>query len=300
MKILKTPGVRKVYFGIRIRLLGLLILVMVFIVAALTIIMYFNQIRLLNDEKRDKAGTLAQILSGPAEFYMDKNIKTTKPELDVKYRIIAEETANFKKYNGDIVKIFLTDEKGRILYSTQPEEIGTFPKLSYLTNSLEQKAEKLNFYDYRLKSRDKKERKYQAITYPIFLHNGNLVDILKDYNRYYQAFRKADKTAKNNIYIYLWQKYQAALGTDFAPGKTNKNSVRSGDIDFLFLRLFSNIMELRSRHLMAGDAWLWKDSWLTDLKMRKYKAFENDNSDEAKKADDLAAERMNYIYNQVD
>ncbi len=302
------PKIRKVYFGIRIRLLGLLILVMSFIITALTLIMYFNQIRLLNDEKRDKAEVLAQILGGPAEFYLDKNIKTTKQELDLKYKTIADETANFKKYNDDIVKIFLTDENGRILYSTQTEEIGKSPKLNYLSNVLIQRTEKPDFLIINSKSKDKKERKFQAITYPIFLHNGNVIDILKDFNKYYLDCHRVNRNIKNIIYLTLWQKYQAILGKEFDP-KKNKDFntvaipskvIKSGDIDFLFLRLFATIMEFRERRIKSGETWLWREGWLADLKNKKNKAYENDNSAEAKKADDLIMERMNNLYSKVD
>jgi hypothetical protein len=71
-------NIREVYFGLRVRFLALLTLVMVVIISILTVIMYLNNRQLILEEKNTKARSLTQILSGPAEFYLDKSTETTR------------------------------------------------------------------------------------------------------------------------------------------------------------------------------------------------------------------------------
>lgn len=303
-KAAEKRKIRRVIFGISIRYLGFLILAMFFIISALTYIMYVNQIRLLNEEKKEKAGVLVQILSGPAEYYMDNSSKTTPEEMEVKFKIIGDEIAHFKKYNDDIVKILLTDDRGIVVYSTYPGELRDKIKTHFITNCLVQKDEKLVFYDYKQKTKDNKKHSFRAITYPIFLQGGLIIDVLKDYKKSFHKYHTASRETKAAIYQTLWKKYQANLGPDFKfPPKKNPKKgevVKAGDVDFLFLSLFSSFISERNRRIRSGEAWLWKGNWLNDLKTIKYKAYENDNSAGAKKADDEIIEKMEYLAAQVD
>jgi class 3 adenylate cyclase/HAMP domain-containing protein len=302
----KKDNVRKVYFGLRSRFLGLVSLAIILIISVFTVLMYLNQIKLLGSEKNEKAGTLAQILSGPAESYLDKNISTTKEEFNIKYQAIIREVENFKKYNEDIVKIMLTDDKGKVLVSTFAGDVNRTPDLPYIRKCLTQLEDKLDFYDFQIKSKDKTKTKLRAITYPIFLRSGTVVETLNDYNKYFDKFHNASKAVKNNIYQILWEEYKKILGKEYDPGKiTMKNAmsgkiIKAGDIDFLFLKIFADIMASRDKRIKMKDAWLWNDRWLYELKENKMKLYRDDNSNEAKKVNDLIMERMNNLYKQID
>ncbi|MDY6933117.1 MAG: adenylate/guanylate cyclase domain-containing protein [Spirochaetota bacterium] len=270
-----------------------------------------NQRRLLEDEKYRKASTLTRILSGPAEFYLDKNIMTTKEELRIKYETIVRESSNFKTYNDDIVSIILTDERGIIQFSTQKSMRKQKSTQSYIKRCLKQKEEKLYFYDYTEKKKNKKtkeviNKRYRAITYPIFLHRGNVVNLLKDFKKYYNKYHNSDKKARNQIYRSLWRKYRKTLGDEFNNQKLKKQDgfpsiiVKASDIDFLFLKLFSNIMTYRDKRIKKGEKWLWRDKWLFLQKKKKIDAYLNDMPARAKEINDLIIKRLNYLSSQVE
>jgi len=309
--ISQTGNIREVYFGLRIRFLGLLTLVMIIVISVLTLIMYLNNRRLIEDEKNAKARSLTQILSGPAEFYLDKNIETTKEELQTKYQIIQRESANFIIYNDDITKIVLTDETGRVKFSTDKGDYRRHTILPYIKEALQEKEEKLISYDYTTETRNTKSKKttatrYRAITYPIFLHRGNVVSLLKDYNRLYPEYHIADRKRKNQIYRYLWNKYKDLLGEDFDPAKYKPEKgiqlkvEKPYDADFLFLSLFNNAMAFRNKPIPASEKWLWSDRWLYVLKENKIKAYLEDNTAKAKEADDLIVSRIGTIADRVE
>ena len=301
----KKNNVRKVYFGLRIRFLGLLCAVMVFIIFILTFVMYLNQRKTLENEKNAKAGALTQILSGPAEFYLDRDITTTKEDIRIKYQTIQREAYNFKKYNEDIVKIMLADEKESIRFSTVRSDINKIFDFAYFKRCLKQKEEKLGFYNFKIKKKGKKTERYRAITYPIFLHKGNVVDVLNDFNLYYKKFHKSNRPIKNKIYRKLWWKYKNILNSDFNPNANPQSKgipnevIKAWDIDFLFLRLFSNIMNNRRGWIKKGESWMWKHKWLFDLKQKKLNAYINDKSKEADQINDKIIKRINYLNSQT-
>ncbi len=310
-------SVREVYFGLRSRVLGLLALVMIVVVSILALIMYFNNRRLVEDEKSAKARALTHILTGPAEFYLDKTVKTTAEELQTKYQIIQRESQNFLTYNEDIVKIILTDQNGRTRFSTSPWDYRRGDVPPYIREGLRLKEEKLASTDYTEPRRDPKTKKirtatYRALTYPILLRKGEAVTILKDFNRFYGEYHRAGKGRKNQIYLYLWNRYRDILGKDFDPagavrekgrpkGKTEPPKVaKTYDADFLFLALFNHCMTFRNRRIAPGERWLWSDRWLFTLKEDKMKAYRDDAPARAKEVDDLIQSRINGLAARVE
>jgi class 3 adenylate cyclase/HAMP domain-containing protein len=304
-------NIREVYFGLRIRFLGLLMLVMICIISILTFVMYYNSSRLIEDEKNEKARSLTQILTGPAEFYLDKNIETTKEELQTKYQIIERESHNFLTYNDDIIKILLTDELGRVRFSTSAGDYKSRPVPPYIKEGLRQNEEQLISYDGTFETRDKKTKivkktRYRAITYPIFLLKGNVVSLMEDYNRLYNEYRGASKKRKNQIYSYLWNKYRDKLDDDFDPATFKEEKempakvARVYDVDFLFLSLFRNSMAFRNRKVPPHEKWLWNDRWLVTEKENKIKAYRDDNSAKAKEIDDLITSRITELSGHVE
>ncbi len=321
MAILKRKkdiiDIREVHFGIRLRILLFLSLIMVIVISVLAFSMYLNQRNLLEEEKNTKANVLTQILSGPAEFYLDKTIETTNEALRIKYDTITSAATSFENFNEDISKIILTDEKGKVRFSTNRRDYKRRKVFSYIKNCLNQENEELNIYDYsepaKSKSRKKnkntektKENKFRAITYPIFLHKGNVIDLLNDFKKYYHEFHKAGGKKRKQIYNILWKKYRNTLGKSFNPRRqvkrkgVSKKIVKAGDIDFLFLKLFSNIIILRDKRIKRSDRWMFRNKWLIKQKKKKRYAFLRDMPQKAKEINDRIISSIEKVSMQVE
>ncbi len=296
----QLSNVRKITFGLLSRYLGLFTLVIFIVLFILTLIIYVNYRSDLEMEKNAQTQVITKLLSRPSEFYLDKDLETTREEKILKYTTIKDESENFKKYNPDIIKIFLTNSTGRIVYSTYRKEIGRKRKLKYITKSLNEDEEKLNFHDYEYK-----DKEYRAITYPIFLRKGMLIHIIKDFKKDYDVYHQSKLWVKRKIYKKLWNRYKEILGEEFNP-KTHKKEngmqteiFKAWDVDFMFLKLFSNVMKNRNRRIKRGEAWLWKNSWLYKLKRSKLNAYVNDMSAKANKINELIKERFNKLFERV-
>lgn len=304
--------IREVYFGLRSRFLALFTLVMVVVISILAVIMYLNNRRLVEEEKSAKARSLTHILSGPAEFYLDKNIETTAEELATKYQIIQRESQNFMTYNEDIVKILLTDEFGRVRFSTSPWDYRRRQAPPYILEGLRQKDEKLISVDYAETIWDAKKKKklaatYRAITYPVILQKGDVVAILGDYNRLYGEYHRAAKWRKNKIYLYLWNRYGKIVGKEFDPSARNPEKKgrrpaveKAYDADYMFLALFDHCMRFRNKRVLPRERWLWSDRWIAALKEEKTKAYGEDLPAKAKEIDDLIVSRMALLAERVE
>ncbi|MBN2158166.1 MAG: hypothetical protein JW807_02135 [Spirochaetes bacterium] len=306
-----VDNIREVYFGLRLRFLALLTLVMIVIISILTLVMYLNNQRIIEKEKNAKARSLTQILAGPAEFYLDKNVENTREELVTKYQIIERESQNFITYNEDIDKIVLTDDSGKVKFSTSRADYRRKTVLPYIKEGLAQNEERLISYDFTVEKRDKKTKeadptRFRAITYPIFLHRGNVVVLLEDFNRLFKEYHTASKQRKNQIYRYLWKKYRDDLDEDFDPStyKPEKGIQtlvsRVYDADFLFLSLFNKSMAFRNRLIPRKERWLWSDRWLRVQKENKIKAYLEDNPTKAKEIDDLIIARITTLAGKVE
>ncbi len=303
--------IRAVYFGLRIRILALITLVMAITLSILTLIMYVNQQHLIEDLNSARAKSLTRILSGPAEFYLDKDMETSKEEQKIKYQTIERESKNFIAYNDDIVKIILTNERGQVRYSTSKSDFGLKNPPDYISKSLKAEEDKLIHYDFTLKKKKRpspkktEDNRYRAIVFPIILHKGDLIDILSDFNRFNEESRKAGKTRKQQIYRYLWGKYRDALGERYDPDSAGQDSgkdliVKAGDVDFLFLGLFRYLMKKRNRPISRVEQWKWNDAWLMARKKERARAIEDDNPAKAKDSDDLIVAHMNELSQKLD
>ncbi len=306
----KKEKFRKVFFGLRIRFLALLFIFMTAIIFVLTVVMFLDQRRILQQEKNEKAGIFTQILGGPAEFYLDRDIKTTAQDLKVKYEIIVKEAANFKRYNNDIEQILLSDRNKKIVFSASSADVRTYSELPFIKDALSQKKESLTYYDFKIKKKNKKEERFRALTYPIFLHNGELVDVLADYKKYYLPYEASDKRRKNEIYRILWTKYKDKLGKDFeavkntggkkAAKETTGQVVKAGDIDFLFLKVFSEVMKDRKERIQKADEVLLAGKWLESFKKDKIDAYKNDKATEAGDIQKKIMEAMSMLSQDLD
>jgi class 3 adenylate cyclase/HAMP domain-containing protein len=225
LKKRKCPALfRKVIFGVRTRILALLILVMVVILTFIAVILYQHQKEIIHDEKMTNVETLTHLLSGPAELYLDRGVDTTDSEARLKFDLIEKESLNFKLYNPDILKIIITNEKGIVRYSTERKDSGAdYRKSRYIGKALDLKEDSLGSYDpaedesYLKKLKKKKPETYLAIMSPVYLKKGIGIDILNDFRKYYSAYQEAKTTqSKNQIYAVLKSKYNDILGSDFS------------------------------------------------------------------------------------
>ncbi|MFH0976989.1 MAG: adenylate/guanylate cyclase domain-containing protein [Spirochaetota bacterium] len=309
--ISEMNGIREVYFGLRSRVLGLVVLVMIITISILTLIMYLNNRELIEEEKNTKAISLTQILSGPAEFYLDRDIETTKDEVQTKYNIIQRESQNFITYNDDIVKIVLADESGRIRFSTQKQDYERKNILPYIKKGLQQNEDKLLSSDFSIETSNRKTKatettRLRAITYPVFLKTGDVVSILNDFTRLYDEYHSAGKPRKNQIYLYLWKKYKDILDKDFDPAKNRQEQgipakvTKAHDIDFVFYHLFNYCMTFRKKFIPANESALWDSKWLFAQKDKKLKAYLEDSSAKAKDIDDAIISRISTLSERVE
>lgn len=324
--------IRRIRFGLKFKFSLILSLIMITIIAILSIVMYMNQKNLLEQERSTKANILTHILSGPAEYYLDKTVKTTDKELNLKYETISSEATNYKNFNDDIEKIILTDETGKVRFSTDNADYKTKEIYPYIKKALEQQKEELGIYDFNKKIESgstskikppegnyvsrfiglfyKDESKInsvnlRAITYPIFLHKGNVIEVLNDFKTNYKKYHESDTAARNKIYYSLWKKYESSMEPAFRmevrrPRTALRRITKANDIDFLFLELFGNIMILRDRRVNKEDRLLFRDAWLMTEKQKKDYAYSKDNSAMAKEINDLIIKRMETIASKVE
>lgn len=331
--------IRRIRFGLRLKFLLSLSIIVILVISVLSIVMYLNQRSQLINEKNAKANVLTHMLSGPAEFYLDKTVETSDQELTIKYETISREAWNFKNFNDDIEKIVLSDESGRIRFSTSKKDYRRKKIPIYIKKSLEQQVEKPVPSDFEVKIRSSARLKetgkedensivyeyvsklksffssdsdkgdgiqklrLRAITFPIFLHKGNVVDILNDFNQYYDKYHNSNAKTRNAVYRNLWNKYKDTLNFDTRKksGKRRSGKVdKRNDIDFLFHSLFGEIMTLRDRRVDRKERWLFRDSWLVTQKKKKEEAYSRDLPEKAKEINDLIISRMKEIAKNVE
>ncbi|MBN2403578.1 MAG: adenylate/guanylate cyclase domain-containing protein [Spirochaetes bacterium] len=325
--------IRKIRFGLKLKFSLILSVIMITVISILSVVMYLNQKNLLEQERNTKASILTHILSGHAEYYLDKTVKTADKELELKYRTIRTEALNYKNFNDDIEKIILTDETGRVKFSTENADYKRKDIFPYIKKSLGQQKEELEFYDFservssgavakkqkpsdgnffkkiiNLFSKDEKKintLSLRAITYPIFLHKGNVIELLDDFKKNYRKYHESNPIVKNKIYDTLLKKYEDTLSDEFKREVIRKRPVskkitKAGDIDFLFHELFGNIMILRDRRVNRDERWMFRDAWLIAEKRNKENAYLKDNPAKAKGINDLIISRMETIAAKVE
>lgn len=306
-------NVREVYFGIRIRVLGLLAVVMIAVVGIFSFVMYFSTRRLVEEEKNAKARSLTGILAVPAEFYLDRNADTTPDQIQTKYQIIQREAQSFLAYNADVVKIILTDEYGVTRFSTAQWDYRRRVPPPYIKEGLQLKDDVLASYDYTEKVADGKRRwremNYRAVVSPIVLKKGMAVDILNDFKKYYSAYRSANRFRRQQIYAYLWQRYRSILSPDFDPTAVSRNKQKDvnaplvekrHDIDFLFHALLKHCITARNKRIPPAERWLWDDRWLLAAKEKKGTSLREEDLTKAKEFDDLIVSRLTDLSKKVD
>lgn len=301
-KKIKKQIIRTVYFGLRLKFLGFLFLTLSTIIFLFTFVFYLDLRILLKREKEKSAAKLTQALKGPAEFYLDRTKYTTNEELKEKYNFIDREAKNFMNFDKDIVKIWLVDNKLKVVFSTYKGDEGKNYGFSYFIKALEQEAEKLFFKTFSIRNNiTGKKEKFMAISYPIFLSYGEEVEILKDFEYYYKEFYNRSFNTRKNIYLILWKKYQHLLSEEFNPydKKNGKSVFKAWDIDFLFLNLFINMVRKRQWNIKRSEAYLWKEDWLLEFKKKQAIADERKDLKLEVELSNKIADRLTYLKNEV-
>ncbi len=319
MRFLKQSDgpIRKVYFGIRSRFLGMLTIVIIVIISIFTLILFFLQTSQLKKEMEIKAETLTKILLNPAEFYLDNDIETSSEEIKMKFEFIKKEALSFKSYNEDIIKIILTDEKGNVRFSTFDYDYKRKDIPFYISKGLEQDEDTISQEKYKdpvVGSKEKEYRNNYAFTIPIFLKSGITVSIINDFNTSYLKYHNPETTdaQKRSIYSGLYAKYKDILGDEYdvnfkpAADKTSKTASttlqvkKSGDIDFLFMRLFGELMKTREKRIAKDKKNLWNNAWLEKKKNEKFSFYEKDRPANAKEVNDEIISNLTEFANTVE
>ena len=301
----KKPLIRKVYFGLRIRFLGFLFIVIFFFILFYTIAFYSTLRILLMKEKKAYVAKLTQILSAPAEDFLDRDKDTSRSELIEKYNFIQKESLHFIQFDKDIIKIWLVNNKAKVIFSTFKGDENKTYWFSYFIKALEQEDEKITYRNFTLKNKNKKTKeRFLAITYPVFLHKGNVIEILKDFEELYEKFFESDSKTQRNIYLRLWEKYKDALTDEFNPAKYSFQDrlitvQKAWDIDFLFLHLFINVIHQRQWRIKKGEYNLWRNNWLLDLKHKRLIADNNNKPKSEIEYQKQISEKITYLKSQI-
>jgi len=300
----KEKKVRKVYVGLKFRFLGLLSFAMIIVFVIIALVINISQTNLLKREKNARAAELIQVLSNAAEDFLDNDITTSKSIKESKRDIINNEATIFKNYNKDIVKIILAGIDEKIKFSTDNSDLNK--SYDYVIMTIKHKKEEPRFKNIKIKNKKNKKEKYQSTYYPIYMHKGEVVNIVNDFEKYYKKYHDSNSlNEKNKIYLILWRKYMDDLQRDFdpniypAPKGVPDKVIKAWDIDFLFLRLFSNIINKRKERIKKDEAWLWKSRWLEVEKENKLNAYHNDNAKIANESNKIIIDRMNNLYTQI-
>lgn len=281
-------NVRRVYFGIAVRmifLIGVIIFFILLVTGGVFFMMYRNA---LFTEKNNKAGILAKILSEQAEGYLNTDIYTSKTERRQNFHYISDNSLSFKKFNNDIVKIVLVNDKGIIQYSTYRPDIGVKTNGSYLWKCLEEKE--LIRYDF-----SHNDDNFRAVTYPVLLNGGFISTLLENFDQEYKEYRKSKLQGKKSIYKTFYNNYKSNLSDNYTKYYHEKE-----DLDYLLLDLFIVILKERIKIARKGEGYLWSMGWLNTEKNKIVEAYRNNLPNDALKSIELIEERLFYMKSQVE
>ncbi len=285
-------NVRRVYFGLSVRMTLLISIILIIILFITGATFFLFQRQALFNEKNNKAAVLTRILSDQAEYYLDKDINTSNLDRKNKFIYIKENSETFKKFNEDIIKIVLVNEKGAIEYSTFSPDIGKITNGTYLFNCL--KERKLQRYDFK-----ENKKKYRAVAYPVFLSKGIILEVTNDFKKYYTKYHASKLNEKNAIYSTLWKKYNAFLDNSLSPNAPSNYNTKKNDIDFLFHSLFTHLLKERMKSPKPKENYLWNDKWIITEKNKIISAYQNNLPKSAVESLELIQSRIIYMSEQI-
>ncbi|HBD93433.1 MAG: hypothetical protein A2015_05555 [Spirochaetes bacterium GWF1_31_7] len=285
-------NVRRVYFGLSIRMTFLISIILIIILFITGTTFFLFQRQALFNEKNNKAASLTRILSDQAEYYLDKDINTSSLDRKNKLIYIKENSETFKKFNEDIIKIVLVNEKGTIEYSTYAPDIGRITNGSYLFKCL--KERELQRYDFK-----ENKKKYRAVAYPVFLSKGIILEVTTDFKKYYTKYHASKLNEKKKIYNALWKKYNTYLDNSLAPNATPIYAIQKNDIDFLFHSLFTHLLKERMKSAKPKESYLWNEKWIVTEKNKIISAYQNNLPKSAVESLELIQSRIIYMSEQI-
>jgi len=255
----------------------------------ISILLYLHQSYILDEEKKSNAELLTKSLSGPAEYYLNRNKETSLDEKRRKYSFIVKEASNFKSYYSDISEIFIINHVGYSIPLTNKRSMWNYkqnPMLKVIKYCLKQKENNL-WSSEKIspkKSKNENKKNFLAITYPVFLHSGSTNRILKDYKTYYKKYHNSKSVrekkwiyrvvSKNNKDILVDEKVKGKVILTKKSEKESKDIIKKdGDIDFLFHSLFTKELTNRNRKI---NSVLKRNQWLYYYKRKYLTAKKND------------------------
>ncbi len=266
----KSNPIRKVYFGLRLRLILVLSVVLLIVLLIFTAFMIYNQTIIMSQEKNEKATILAQNLSNIFEWYLDKSKYETIEDSKQKLKLIKEEITKFKNNNQDILYIFLYDYYNKIAYKSTPINITQEPYYKVIKSYLTDRQQKLITHDYNpendISKNNKfyKNKQYKVVLSPVIAKTGILMQINEDFDTillksHTQSFTNDEK---KKFYIKMWIKYNDLLPDKFDPKNIDKKNENSIDynLDIIFLQLYKNIFSIKKNKVEQKDLWLLNEN----------------------------------------
>ena len=283
----RKEKIRNVIFGLRIRAVFLLSIVLLFTCFLFVIFIYFIQYNLILKEKNERFLNLTSLMEGSSSLYLYyKDSKLPKEELTKNYLFISNEISKFKELNSDVNSIFLLDDRNRVSLS--------LPKSNKFVSELikiqkKEKTQKLSSKEIKEKIFDKSKKKkyikhYRMVYLPVILQTGDLILINNDFDEIVTSLHKKGINDKKK------QNYHALLVNKYKELMENQTNIPfySYSVDEIFIEiyknLFKNIGKLKYEYIK--DNWLFNKNWLSNLNQKVEKALSNNNLIEAKKYDE--------------
>ncbi|HQL44059.1 MAG TPA: adenylate/guanylate cyclase domain-containing protein [Spirochaetota bacterium] len=268
----KNNPIRKVYFGLRLRLILVLSVVLLIVLLIFTAFMIYNQTNIMSQEKNEKATILAQNLSNIFEWYLDKSKHETIDDTKQKLKLIKEEITKFKNNNQDILYIFLYDYYNKIAYKSTQINITKEPYYKVIKSYLTDRQQKLITHDYNPENdisknnKFSKNKQYKVVLCPVIAKTGILMQINEDFDTillksHTQSFTNDEK---KKSYIKMWVKYNELLPDKFDPKNIDKknDTLTNYNLDIIFLQLYKNIFSIKKNKVEQKDLWLLNEKWI--------------------------------------
>lgn len=283
-------AIRFVYFGLRARFILLLSIVSAVIVGGLAVTFWLEQKQLLAQQNRKKARLLTKIMSTPAALYLDTVRNADNTTRQVKLDVIKREATAFAGLNPEIVRIQLTDRKGRLRFSSHFTDWKNYRIPAYIRRRLTNRRPGLSEDNLTVK-KNGAQVELTVLIHPVVSHNTVLKQLPADMEKFL-PLQAAGRQKRNYYDRVIRNRYRKLLP---AGGVTNTNL--SGHR--LWLSLLRKLRYSRPIPVQRSQRWLWQDNWLNTLTQRKKAAYRNDRAAAAAKIEQIITNRLHKLAEEV-
>ncbi|MBN1898867.1 MAG: HAMP domain-containing protein [Spirochaetes bacterium] len=293
--------VRRVVFGIRWKLTLLLCIIIILIISILSFIMFNQQKKALRKEKDKKAVALVRLLRSDAEDLLNPGRDIQAEVRRKTYKVVVDQMKKFKKFNKDISAVTVFDINTRIKAHNNPKYYNKYLERKDVKGCLKEEDEnKYNFWSFRIRKNN-----YLSIAYPIFLTKGKLVDVIKDFELYYDKYKDRSDSQRKRLVRILVKKYNINFEEE-KPKKRRKGSIKKDseeiekklDMDFFFLNLIRDVLKENGFYLKK-KRWLLYDKWLLRRKTKIKQAFEDRKAEEIVEIKEEIRENIVFLIDQL-